>query len=104
LQAVLLFPETMDDSADLKQYFFDNRQWFFTLGATLPVLDAIDTALKGWDHLAAQGLIYVLTIGLIFTLNLTAALTARERFHKFYALFLLVYLMIFITINLRVLT
>jgi len=104
LQAVLLFPETIDDGTDLKAYFLNNRRSFFALGAMLAPLDALDTALKGWDHLAAQGLIYILTIGLLFSLNVVAAFTARERFHKFYALFLLTYLMIFITINLRVLT
>jgi len=104
LQAVLLFPETLDEGADLKKYFYHNRRWFFVLGAILAPLDLIDTALKGWDHLAAQGVIYIITITLLFALNVTAALTAREGFHKFYALFLLAYLLMFIAINLRVLT
>jgi hypothetical protein len=64
----------------------------------------IDTALKGWQHFEAQGIMYVLTIALTFVLSLIAAATANERFHKFYALFLLGYLMLFIGVNLRVLS
>jgi len=104
LQAVLLFPESVEQDRDLKQYFFHNRRWFFVLGALLAPLDAIDTALKGWDHLSAQGLLYPITITLLFSLNLIAALTAREGFHKFYALLFLGYLILFIAINLRMLT
>lgn len=101
LQAVLLFPETIADDVDLKQHFFHNRRWFFALGAALPLLDAVDTALKGWSHFTDQGIIYPVTIGLLFGLNVIGAITARERYHKFYVCFLLVYLLIFISVNLR---
>ncbi len=104
LQAVLLFPESVGEERDMKQYFYHNRRWFFIISALLPLLDAVDTTLKGWDHLQAQGIFYPITIILLFGLNLTAALTTREGFHKFYALFFLAYLIFFISINLRVLT
>lgn len=104
LQAVLLFPDPMEEGTNFKRHFLNNRRAFFVLGAMLPLLDVMDTGLKGWNHLAAQGWIYPLTIALTFVLNLVAARTEREVFHKFYAVFLLVYLMAFITINLRVLT
>ncbi len=102
LEAVLLFPDTIENGTDLKQHYFANHRWFFALGALLLPLDALDTYLKGWDHFVAQGIIYPITLSLLFVLNLGAAFTRNERYHAFYALFFLVYLLIFISINLRV--
>ncbi len=103
LQAVLLFPESIEAGTDLKTHFYANSRWFFMLGAMLPVLDVVDTTLKGWDHFAAQGLIYILTIALTFALNVIAMFTQNEGFHKVYAVFLSGYLLLFIGVNLRVL-
>ncbi len=103
LESILLFPDSAAAVHDLKQQFFDNRPWFFALAALLPPLDAIDTLLKGWDHFVAQGPIYVLTLALVFGLSVVGVLTNREDYHKYYAVFFLVYILIFITINLRVL-
>lgn len=69
----------------------------------LPPTDAFDTALKGPDHLAAQGTIYPVTILMLFGLNVTAAATRNPRFHTFFAVFFLVYILAFIAVNLRVL-
>jgi hypothetical protein len=104
LLAVLLFPEPLEHGTNFKQHFYANHRWFFVLAALLPPLDAVDTLLKGFAHFAAQGSIYPVTIVSIFALNLVAATTDDERFHKFFALFFLVYILIFIGINLRVLT
>ncbi len=103
LESILLFPDSNEPVLDLKQQFFANRPWFFGLAALLPPLDALDTLLKGWDHFVSQGFIYVLTLSLVFGLSLVGLLTDREDFHKYYAVFFLVYILIFITINLRVL-
>ena len=104
LLAVLLFPEPLEHGTDFKQHFYSNHRWFFVLAALLPPLDAADTLLKGYAHFAAQGTIYPVTIVSIFALTLLAATTDDERFHKFFALFFLVYILIFIGINLRTLT
>jgi hypothetical protein len=45
----------------------------------------------------------VLTIALIFALSLIAAWTKNEKYHKFFAVFFLFYLSVFISINLYVL-
>jgi hypothetical protein len=103
LLSVLLFPEPLEVGTDLKLHFYANHGWFFTLGAMLPLIDAVDTLLKGREHFLAQGSLYVVTIALVFVLNLVAAHSKHEAFHRFFAVFFLAYLLAFIGINLRVL-
>jgi len=104
LLSVLLFPDPLEAGTDLKGHFFSNHRRFFSLAMLVPLLDAADTYLKGWEHFLAQGPIYFVTIGLLFVLMAVAALSRRVWFHAFFAVFFLVYLLAFITINLRVLT
>ncbi len=101
LLAVLLFPDRVEPGLDLRAHFFANHRWFFALAALLMPIDAADTLLKGWDHFVAQGPIYVITLVLLFVLCGVGAGTARPRYHAFFALFFLVYLLTFISINLR---
>ena len=103
LLAVLLFPDPLRDDADLRAHFFDNHRAFFLLGALLLPLDAIDTLLKGIEHFLAQGSIYVMTLTLIFGLSLIAAATRNPRYHAFFAVFFLLYMSLFIGVNLLVL-
>jgi hypothetical protein len=103
LLTVLLFPTTPSGHEDFKEHFFDNHRWFFILGSALPVLDFVDTYLKGYEHLVSQGPIYLLTIILISVLSVVAALVRNERFHAFFAAFFFCYLLVFININLNVL-
>lgn len=103
LESVLLFPDVLPSDADLKQHFFANHSWFFILAACLAPLDAVDTFLKGWDHFVAQGLIYPFFLTILFITSLIAAFTTREKYHAFFAVFFLFYLVAFIGINLRVL-
>lgn len=88
---------------NLKQQYYANYRWFFILAAFLAPLNAADTLLKGWDHFLAQGFIYPVFLTVIFCLSLLAALTKREWFHAFYAIFFLFYLTAFIAVNLRLL-
>jgi hypothetical protein len=103
LLSVILIPEPFEEDADLKAHFYANQRWFFALAALLPPLDLADTLLKGWDHFLAQGVQYPLTIGLLFVLMLVAIRTRNERYHAAFSIFFLVYLLIFITLNLSVL-
>ena len=103
LLTVLLMPDPFEEGFDSKQHFYNNHRWFFTLTALLPLIDAIDTWLKGAAHFIAQGPVYILTILLLFALNVVAAFNRREGFNAFFAVFFLVYILVFITINLRVL-
>ena len=102
LLSALLLPDPFAEGFDLRQHFYANHRWFFTLAASLPLIDALDTWLKGAEHFRAQGPQYIVTILLLFGLNVIAATTRRERFHSVPQCSLL-YLLAFITINLRVL-
>jgi hypothetical protein len=103
LLTVLLVPERLEPGLDMKRHFYANHRGFFALAALLPPVDAIDTFLKGREHFAAQGTIYVVTLALVFGLCVVGSLTKDERFHAVSSVFLLVYLLAFITINLRLL-
>jgi hypothetical protein len=103
LLAVLLFPDPLPDTTNPKEHFYRNHRWFFGLAATLPVLDGIDTLLKGWTHFLSQGILYPFTILIIFLFCIIAASTQSEHFHACFAVFFLVYMVLFISINLLVL-
>jgi hypothetical protein len=103
LLSVILLPEPIESGINFKSYFFENSKWFFSLAALLPLLDAVDTGLKGWEHFVAQGPIYVVTIALIFTLCVIGSRTKREVYHAAFAVFFLIYILIFISINLQTL-
>jgi hypothetical protein len=103
LQSVILFPEQFDVKMDFKKHFYEDNRWFFALAALLPPLDFLDTTLKGVPHLLAQGPIYFVTIGLITALSVAAIFTKNQTYHKFFAVFFLVYISVFITINLNAL-
>jgi hypothetical protein len=103
LLSVLLLPEPLESEPDLKRYFYQNRRWFFGLAALLPPVDAVDTLLKGKAHFTAQGPIYIVTVALLFVLCVTGVLVRDERFHAAFALFFLLYILVFITINLQLL-
>jgi hypothetical protein len=104
LLAVLLFPEPLEAGADLKQHYYANHRAFFILAALLPVVDALDTYLKGWSHFRAQGPQYVVTLLMLLVLSIACAVTKRERLHAGFAVFFLLYMMAFVSINLRVLS
>ncbi len=78
LLAVILFPEPFDEKMDFRQHFYDDHCWFFALAALFPLLDFIDTLLKGMPHLIAQGPIYIVTIVLITALSAIAAMTKNR--------------------------
>jgi len=69
--SVLLLPESLEIGSDLKRRFYQNSHWFFALAALLPPIDALDTLLKGAAHFQAQGPIHVVTIALLIVLFIT---------------------------------
>jgi hypothetical protein len=91
LLASLLFPEDMSDYAGFEDYFLSRRRWFFGLLALTLVVDFVDTAVKGPDHLAALGLEYKIRIPVAFLACIAAARTDSRRFHQAFAAVYLVY-------------
>jgi hypothetical protein len=104
LLSVVLLPEPLDGGTDLKQLFFENRRWFFSLAALLPPIDAIDTLLKGWDHFLAQGIQYPIVLIVVFSLCILGIFSKDEKFHAGFAVFFLLFILAFISLNLRILT
>lgn len=102
LAAVILLPDPTHHT-NYKDIYYHNRRTFFALASILPILDAIDTLLKGTQHFLDQGLIYPITITLVTTLSITALLTPNQKYHKAFAIFFLLYIITFITINLSTL-
>lgn len=71
---MLLILDPLEDGLDLRQHFYNNHRWLFTL-------------LKGWIHFLAQGTLYLVTILLLFGFNVIAARVRYENFHVFFAVF-----------------
>ncbi len=103
LLSVMLFHDPVNEHTDFKEHFYQNRRWFFTLASLLGPLDFLDTYLKGYSHLVAQGPLYLVTIALTTALSAIAAITDNEKYHRFYAIFFMLYILVFISINLSVL-
>jgi hypothetical protein len=101
LLSVILFPDPLREGMNFKENFYEDNRWFFALAAILPPLDFFDTLLKGYAHLAAQGSIYIVTILLITILSIIAAITKNQKYHMFFAVFFLVYISFFISVNLN---
>jgi hypothetical protein len=89
-----------NETMDYKQHFYANHRSFFAFAALLLPLDVIDTLLEGYSHFLAQGPIYVVTVVLLFSLNVIAGVIKNEKYHKFFTLFFLVYILFFISVNL----
>jgi hypothetical protein len=104
LLTMLLFPDPLVDGTDLKHHFYENHRWFFVLAALLPPIDAVDTLLKGLPHFYAQGPLYVITLLIIFMFCIIAASTKDERYHQFFSVFFFLYILVFIGVNLRLLS
>jgi hypothetical protein len=102
LLSVILFPDPFHKKMDFKENFYEDHRWFFALASLLPTLDFIDTSLKGFSHLLAQGTIYMVTIPLMTVLCGIAALTKNQKYHTFLSIFFLFYISAFISINLNI--
>ena len=103
LLTVVLFPEPFHEPMNFQEHFHEERRSFFILAAFLPPLDFVDTLLKGVPHLLAQGSIYFVTISLLTALSVVAIVTKNKNYHKFFAIFFLIYISVFILVNLNTL-
>lgn len=82
LMSDLLFPDRSDTGAvDMKQYFYGIHSRFFVVLALYPVIDLVDTLLKGVEHLLSLGPIYLFVILTTAAAALVASKTRSERIH-----------------------
>ena len=92
LASMLLFPPEVGigESVDYKAHYYANHRAFFAIFSMFPLIDILDTLLKGIPHFLALGTPYIISSGLYFIGMVTAATTQNERYHQFYAVFFLV--------------
>ena len=55
LACAMLFPDSMEGYTGYEDYFMSRRGWFFGIVISIFILDFIDTAMKGMNHLRSLG-------------------------------------------------
>ena len=85
----LLVPQHLSEQADLKEYFYSHRGWFFGTMALIQVVDFGDTFVKGWAYFIGLGPYYPIRNLVIIGLCATAIRTRNERFHGFMVVLLI---------------
>ncbi len=85
LACTILFPDEMDRYADQEEYFFSRKAWFYGLLATISVIDIGDSAIKGYAHLRALGLEYLLRQSMMIVLLLTGIAVRWRPYHAAFA-------------------
>lgn len=79
--STLLFPDRLGDYAGFANYFHARQHWFYGLLAAIFVADVVDSALKGPEHLAALGPLYLWRQAGLTALALVAVWVRDRRFH-----------------------
>lgn len=92
----LLVPQHLSEQADLKEYFYSHRGWFFGTMALIQVVDFGDTFVKGWAYFIGLGPEYLIRNLVIIGLCATAIRTRNERFHSFMVILLTSYQLLWI--------
>ena len=92
----LLVPQHLSEQADLKEYFYAHRGWFFGTMALIQFVDFGDTLVKGWTYFVGLGLEYPIRNLGIIALSVIAIRTRNERFHGFMVILLTGYQLVWI--------
>lgn len=95
LWCALLFPRDLEGYEGFKDYFYSRRAWFFGLVLLGQLVDIADTLLKGLAHFRSLGPGYPIGISVLSVLLLIAMRTRSERYHAAFAIFVVVYLVVF---------
>lgn len=91
MQCALLFPDSLGEYADYKEFFLARRAWFFGLLATTSLFDVVDTLIKGKAHFARFAGEYMLRTPIMLLLCLAAARTSSQAFHVAFVAMALAY-------------
>ncbi|MCX5497105.1 hypothetical protein OSH11_20540 [Kaistia dalseonensis] len=81
LLCTLLFPDKMDEYSGYSEYFMSRRKWFFGLLATIFIVDVIDTAIKGYEHILSFGFIYPGRNFIFASAAISAIFITNRRYH-----------------------
>lgn len=95
LMCVVLVPWDLERVRDFASYFMTLRRWFFGGLIALILIDLIDTAAKGLDHLLDIGIGYASMRLFILVGSIIAIWTDRRDFHGPFALVAFLWTMTF---------
>ena len=99
LWCALAMPRDLAGYDGYKDYFYSRRAWFFGVGLASVFADFADTLLKGLDHFASLGPLYI-GLQVMWTILFVIALRTRnERFHALFALLAVISLLIYPVTN-----
>ena len=99
LWCALLFPRDLVGYDGYKDYFYSRQTWFFGVGLAANLADIADTLFKGVGHLMALGPPYLIGEVVMAGLFITALRTRNERFHAFFAIWAIGWLLIYPVTN-----
>lgn len=99
LWCALLFPRDLAGYDGFKDYFYSRRSWFFGVGLAANLADVADTLFKGVGHFLALGPAYLIGQAVLTTLFVIALRTRNERFHAFFAIYAIGWLLIYPVTN-----
>jgi hypothetical protein len=97
----LLFPEDIDPDEDYESLFFENKTWFFSALLVFLVIDLFDFWMRieaGVDIVTLGP--YLGFIGPLILFSIIAIRSANRRFHAFFALQALVWVIGFMALTL----
>lgn len=77
----VLVPSSLGQFADYRAYYYSRRRWLFALLLAFSLLDLLDSALKGWDHLRALGWPYFGSVVVRSALMVVALKSRSEKVH-----------------------
>jgi len=92
----LLVPQQLGERAELKEYFFARRTWFFGTMAAIQLVDFGDTLVKGWAYFRGLGPEYPVRNLAIIVLSIVAMRTRKEWYHGFMVIVLMAYQVLWI--------
>jgi hypothetical protein len=95
----LLFPRDLAGYDGYKDYFYSRRTWFFGIGLAANLADIADTLAKGVAHFLALGPLYLVGQAVLIALFIIALRTRNERFHAFFAIYAVAWLLIYPVTN-----
>jgi hypothetical protein len=91
LLCALIFPESVDDYQDYRDYFYSRGHWFFGLLAVMFAVDVVDTAIKGADYFRHFGPEYLMRNTGYILASLVAMKTRNRYYHGAFAVVALLY-------------
>jgi len=77
----ILVPSSLGNYSDYRAYYFGRRRWLFGLLLLFSLLDFVDSAAKGWAHVAGLGWPYYVSVAARSTLILVAFKSRNEKVH-----------------------